>query len=113
MKKILFIATILLAGCAPARTYSPVPVESGSTPPPAETRTIPSATDTRTPAPNTLSRDASDCERQAALSCRPTPNPSSRESRIEAKLAIWSVSENAKASAAGMVKMPSARMQAS
>ena len=68
MKKILFIATILLAGCAPARTYPPVPVESGGTPPPAETRTIPSATDTRTPAPNTLSRDASDCERQAALS---------------------------------------------
>jgi len=68
MKKILFIATILLAGCAPARTYSPVPVESGGTPPPAETRTIPSATDTRTPAPNTLSRDASDCYRQAALS---------------------------------------------
>jgi len=68
MKKILFIATILLAGCAPARTYSPAPVESGGTPPPAETRTIPSATDTRTPAPNTLSRDASDCERQAALS---------------------------------------------
>ena len=68
MKKLLLIATILLAGCVPARTYSPVPVESGATPPPAETRTMPSPTDTRTPTPNTLSRDASDCERQAALS---------------------------------------------
>ncbi|HEX5602368.1 MAG TPA: hypothetical protein VFX63_07455 [Pyrinomonadaceae bacterium] len=68
MKKIIFIGLIVLAGCAPARTYSPVPVDSGGTLPPAETRTMPSGGDTRTTTPNTLSRDASDCERQAALS---------------------------------------------
>jgi len=61
MKKIVAVALIFLAGCAAPRPYTPQTIDSGIAPPPSETRTVPAPT-------NTLSRDASDCERQAALS---------------------------------------------
>jgi len=67
MKKLLLlIGLILAAGCTAPRPYTPEPVDSRSAPPSTETRTVPSATDNKST--NTLSRDASDCERQAALS---------------------------------------------
>ena len=67
MKKLLFlVGLILVAGCTAPRPYTPEPVDSRSAPPSTETRTVPPSGGTGTT--NTLSRDASDCERQAALS---------------------------------------------
>ena len=66
MKIKLLFAIMLLVGCAPARPYPSAPLDNSSAPPPIETRSIPPS---NPPAEtNTLSRDASDCERQAALS---------------------------------------------
>ena len=66
MKKIVPVALIFMAGCAAPRPYTPQTIDSGIAPPPSETRTVPAPTENKTT--NTLSRDASDCERQAALS---------------------------------------------
>jgi hypothetical protein len=56
MKTKMLVAMMLLAGCAPARPYSSGQYDSRS-PSPNESQST-----------NSLSRDASDCERQAALS---------------------------------------------
>ena len=66
MKKIVPVALIFMAGCAAPLPYTPPTIDSGIAPPPSETRTVPAPTENKTT--NTLSRDASDCERQAALS---------------------------------------------
>jgi len=67
MKKLLLlVGLIVLAGCTTPPPYRPQPVDGSSAPPSTETRTVPPSGGTGTT--NTLSRDASDCERQAALS---------------------------------------------
>jgi hypothetical protein len=57
MKTKLLAVTILLAGCVPPRPSPPGQYDSKTLPPPNESRNT-----------NTLGRDASDCERKAALS---------------------------------------------
>jgi hypothetical protein len=56
--KFAILMLILLAGCAPSRPYPSGSYESG--------KSAPRANESRST--NTLSQDASDCERQAALS---------------------------------------------
>ena len=56
--KFRILMLILLAGCAPSQTYPSGPYDSG--------KRAPSSNESRST--NTLSQDASDCERQAALS---------------------------------------------
>ena len=65
MKKLILVITFVLAGCVPPGSYPPAPTGSSSSPSSSETLG-PQPTESK-PA-NTLSRDASDCERQAALS---------------------------------------------
>jgi hypothetical protein len=57
MKRGFLAALMLLAACAPPQTSRPGASRSTGTPAPGETRTT-----------NTVSQDAAECERQAAIS---------------------------------------------
>ena len=58
MKLGLFAALILVAACSPPQTSRPSDNRTAGTPPTSESRTT----------PNTVNRDAYECEREAALS---------------------------------------------
>ncbi len=67
-KKLVLIGFFLsLAACTPPRPYSPAPIGSTSTPS-AETGAVSPPSPPESKTTHTLSQDASDCERQAALS---------------------------------------------
>jgi hypothetical protein len=67
MKIKILAVLLLLVGCAPPPPYpSSAPLDNTSAPPPVESPSMPSSNAAKDT--NTLSRDASDCERQAALS---------------------------------------------
>ena len=68
MKKLLLIMTFVLLGCVPPHPYPPAPVGSSNSAPSSEPEIMAPPPSTESKPANTLSRDAADCERQAALS---------------------------------------------